>query len=121
MRRTDCYMYCQAPYGGTGLAPPVAIREFRVTGTARKARRPLRAVFTAKIVEGESGFYVAYCDELPGCVTQGRTIQEAQDNFGEALALYLETLAEIAAKGRKRSVPAGKAPVKVSRFALIPV
>ncbi|MCI4324006.1 MAG: type II toxin-antitoxin system HicB family antitoxin [Thermoplasmata archaeon] len=51
--------------------------------------------FTAKIFRGEDGWYVAQCAELPGCVTQGRTIREAKANFAEALELYLETLAEL--------------------------
>ena len=77
-------------------------------------------MFTAKIVEGEDGWYIAYSDELPGCITQGRTIREAQENFAEALVGYLETLAEIASKGR-RIRPSRQVPVRISRYALKPV
>ena len=37
------------------------------------------------------GFY-AYCPELPGCHTQGRTLDEAVERIKEATELYLETL-----------------------------
>ena len=39
----------------------------------------------------ENGFY-AYCPELPGCQTQGDSLQEAISNAQEAVELYLETL-----------------------------
>jgi len=41
----------------------------------------------------ENGFY-AYCPELPGCQTQGDSLQEAIGNIQEAVELYLETLSE---------------------------
>jgi predicted RNase H-like HicB family nuclease len=63
--------------------------------------------FTAKIFRGDDGWYVAQCAELPGCVTQGRTVREAKTNFAEALELYLETLAELKAKPAARRVHVG--------------
>jgi predicted RNase H-like HicB family nuclease len=41
----------------------------------------------------ENGFY-AYCPELPGCQTQGDSLQEAISNIHEAAELYIETLSE---------------------------
>lgn len=41
--------------------------------------------------QGMDGYIVAYCPALKGCVTQGRTEQEAIENIKEAIALYLET------------------------------
>lgn len=41
--------------------------------------------------QGMDGYIVAYCPALKGCVTQGRTEQEAIDNLKEAIELYLET------------------------------
>lgn len=40
--------------------------------------------------QGMDGYIVAYCPALKGCVTQGRTEQEAIDNLKEAIELYLE-------------------------------
>jgi predicted RNase H-like HicB family nuclease len=38
------------------------------------------------------GGYVAWAPALPGCHTQGDTLEEAESNIKEAIALYLETL-----------------------------
>ncbi len=35
--------------------------------------------------------YVADVPELPGCMSQGKTIENALKNVREAIALYLET------------------------------
>jgi len=43
---------------------------------------------------GEDGYWVAECPSLPGCVSQGRTKDEALANIREAVALYIETLRE---------------------------
>jgi predicted RNase H-like HicB family nuclease len=40
----------------------------------------------------ESG-YVASVPALPGCHLQGETLEEAESNIKEAIALYLESLA----------------------------
>jgi len=50
--------------------------------------------FDVVIVEDESGGDVAYVPTLPGCHTQGDTLQELMDNVKEAVELYLETLSE---------------------------
>ena len=36
------------------------------------------------------GYITAYCPALKGCVTQGRTEEEATNNLKEAIELYLE-------------------------------
>ena len=40
--------------------------------------------------QGMDGFITAFCPALKGCVTQGRTEQEAIANVKEAIELYLE-------------------------------
>jgi predicted RNase H-like HicB family nuclease len=35
--------------------------------------------------------YVADVPELPGCMSQGKTIEQALENVREAILLYLET------------------------------
>jgi predicted RNase H-like HicB family nuclease len=39
----------------------------------------------------EDGWFVATCPELPGCVSQGRTVEEAEINIKEAIAASVET------------------------------
>ena len=41
----------------------------------------------------DSGYNVS-CPSLPGCHSQGDTIEEALANIKEAIELYLETLSE---------------------------
>ncbi len=38
------------------------------------------------------GGYVAFVPALPGCHTQGETLEEAEGNVREAIAAYLESL-----------------------------
>jgi predicted RNase H-like HicB family nuclease len=40
----------------------------------------------------EDGMIVASCPALPGCISQGRNLEEARQNIREAIALYLESL-----------------------------
>ena len=50
--------------------------------------------FSVVILEDESGGYVAIVPELPGCHTQGDSLDEVVRNVREAIELYLETLSE---------------------------
>ena len=43
------------------------------------------------IYDAEYEGYVADVPELPGCMSQGKTTEEALDNVREAVELYLET------------------------------
>ena len=43
---------------------------------------------------GEDGYVVAECPSLPGCVSQGKTREEAIENVREAIELYVEALEE---------------------------
>ncbi|MBI1337050.1 MAG: type II toxin-antitoxin system HicB family antitoxin [Phycisphaera sp.] len=42
----------------------------------------------------ETGMVVAACPAIPGCVSQGKTEEEATANIREAIALCLEARAE---------------------------
>lgn len=42
--------------------------------------------------DSEAGGYVATCPALPGCYTQGDTMDEAIENIKEAILLCLEDL-----------------------------
>ncbi len=48
--------------------------------------------FDVVIMEDKSGGYVAIVPALPGCHTQGDTMDEVLDNIKEAIELYLETI-----------------------------
>jgi predicted RNase H-like HicB family nuclease len=55
----------------------------------RKAQKVLSySVF----YEQAEGGYVAFVPSLPGCHTQGETLEDTERNVREAVALYLESL-----------------------------
>ncbi|BAZ44003.1 hypothetical protein NIES4102_10060 [Chondrocystis sp. NIES-4102] len=43
---------------------------------------------------GEDGYFVVEVPSLPGCISQGKTREEALANIEEAIALYVEVLQE---------------------------
>ncbi|TAK52021.1 MAG: type II toxin-antitoxin system HicB family antitoxin [Gammaproteobacteria bacterium] len=42
---------------------------------------------------GEDGYWVVECPSLPGCVSQGKSREEAIDNAREAIQAYVDALA----------------------------
>jgi predicted RNase H-like HicB family nuclease len=42
--------------------------------------------------QDEDGVFVATCPALPGCISQGHTRAEAQQNIREAITGYLKSL-----------------------------
>lgn len=49
-------------------------------------------VFKIVVKKDETGYYVAEVPALPGCVTQGRTIEEVKKNIKEAIEGWLEVM-----------------------------
>jgi predicted RNase H-like HicB family nuclease len=52
----------------------------------------LNIKYRVLIEQDEDGVYVAEVPSLPGCISQGRTREEALANIKEAIAGYLESL-----------------------------
>ena len=50
--------------------------------------------FFITIFQDEDGVYISECPSIPGCVSQGRTLQEAEKNIQEAIKACLEVRAE---------------------------
>lgn len=48
--------------------------------------------FRVIIQKDEDGNFVAECPTLPGCISQGKTREEARLNIREAVKGYLESL-----------------------------
>ena len=44
------------------------------------------------IEKDETGYYVAEVPALPGCVSQGKTLQEARTNIREAIAGWVAVM-----------------------------
>ena len=53
------------------------------------------------IIEPDEDVYIAYCPELPGCVTYGKTEEDARRNIIEAIELYLRPSEEKVPKDAK--------------------
>ena len=55
-----------------------------------KLKRQFQVIF----IEQEEGGFTVEVPDLPGCISEGDTLEEAQKNISAAIQLYLETLAE---------------------------
>jgi antitoxin HicB len=66
--------------------------------TTKTKRKPLQFYLELKypitIIPDITGGYVAEIEDLPGCFTQGETIEETYANMGEAKQLWLESAYE---------------------------
>ena len=51
--------------------------------------------FPVLLEPGEDGWVLAECPWLPGCITQGRTEEEALENIKDAILLYLDSMKDL--------------------------
>jgi len=58
-------------------------------GDAQIVRANSRYVLPIILTAGEDGYVIAACPMLPGCISQGRTREEALANIAEAAELTL--------------------------------
>jgi len=58
--------------------------------------------FNVIIEKDETGYYVAEVPALPGCLSQGKTFEEAKENIKEAIEGWLEVMNEKAKESRKQ-------------------
>jgi predicted RNase H-like HicB family nuclease len=57
----------------------------------------MKGEFTT-VIEKRGKWYVGYIEEIPGVNTQGKTVEETQENLEEALALIIQANRELARK-----------------------
>jgi len=50
--------------------------------------------FIITVFRDEDGMYIAECPSIPGCISQGKTEQEVEDNIQDAIKQCLEVRAE---------------------------
>ena len=50
--------------------------------------------FTVTITRDEDGMFISECPSIPGCVSQGKTEEEAQRNIQDAIKECLEVRSE---------------------------
>jgi len=94
---------------------------------ARRRSALEQEVLHISLSPGEDGYVVAQCPDIPGCVSQGKTREEALANIHDAISASLQVMFEDAfheLKKRSRQSPAipSSYKVKVSqpRFKLFP-
>ena len=68
--------------------------------------------FLVEITQDEDGVYVASCPGLPGCNSQGDSVEDAVDNIVDAIELYQEYL---------KDTDASNDATKERRFVDVPV
>jgi predicted RNase H-like HicB family nuclease len=51
-----------------------------------------RQTYHVALQRGQDGWIVAKCIELPGAISQGKTVEEAQRSIIEAISLLLEDI-----------------------------
>jgi len=66
--------------------------------------------FFITIFRDEDGVFIAECPSIPGCISQGKTEQEAESNIREAIKECLEVRAE---KGMPLTVSTRQVEVQV--------
>ncbi|MDR2970741.1 MAG: type II toxin-antitoxin system HicB family antitoxin [Bacteroidales bacterium] len=57
--------------------------------------------YTAIIKEIEDGWYMGQCEQVPGAMTQGQTVEEVKENLKEVIPLILECEKELCQKRHK--------------------
>ncbi len=50
--------------------------------------------FSITIIQDEDGVFIAECPSIPGCISQGSTEEEAEENIRSAIKDCLEVRAE---------------------------
>jgi predicted RNase H-like HicB family nuclease len=51
--------------------------------------------FSINIYQDEDGVFIAECPSVPGCVSQGATLEEAETNIKDAIRECLEVRQEL--------------------------
>ena len=59
----------------------------------------LRRMYRVNLKQGEDGWIVARCEELPAAITQGKTKEEAIKRIFEAISLVIEESEGISSQG----------------------
>jgi predicted RNase H-like HicB family nuclease len=67
-------------------------------------RRMRKMKFKVVLEKSDEGGYTVYVPSLPGCISEGETIEEAMKNIQEAIELYLEPVEDDIISDEKRIV-----------------
>lgn len=76
----------------TGYTDPLLIRRELSTMKVMKRKAARALSYSVFYEKTRDGGYVAFVPALPGCHTQGETLEETERHVQEAIALYVESL-----------------------------
>ena len=64
-------------------------------------------IFNVYFTKGADGFIIAECPEIPGCMSQGGTVEEAKENIKDAITACLSVIMEdlFAKKKKTKKLP----------------
>jgi len=74
--------------------------------------------YTVVFEPAEEGGYVVRVPALPGCVTQGETLEEAREMAADAIRLYLE---DLEAEGEPVPIETNELKVTKTEVLVIPI
>lgn len=74
----------------------------------KKGEREMK--FQITLFQDEDGMFIAECPAIPGCVSQGKTEEEAEKNIQEAIKTCLEVRSE---KGMPLTMPIREIEVQI--------
>lgn len=55
-------------------------------------KKKIHYQFETIIIPQKEGGFTAEVPDLPGCISEGESLEETEENIKEAISLYLETL-----------------------------
>ena len=66
-----------------------------------------KPIFNVYFTKGVDGFIIAECPDIPGCMSQGGTVEEAKENVKDAITACLSVIMEdlFAQKKRTTNLP----------------
>ena len=84
-------VFFRTPLGAPDTTLPIR----RPPSTMKVMKKKESKTFSYSVFyeQAPEGGYVAFVPALPGCHTQGETLEETERNVREAIAAYLESLA----------------------------
>ena len=84
---------CKRAFDKPGWESKLTLANSPLPRTMKEMKRKADKVLSYSVFyEQAEGGYVAFVPSLPGCHTQGETLEETERNVREAVALYLESL-----------------------------
>ena len=81
--------------------------------------RPSRPTLRIELSDAGDGYIMAECLDIPGCISQGKTHQEALANLMDAISVCLEVIAEDAA-AKPMHLDSGSYKLSLSTSELLP-